>query len=92
MKPSEIDRGTMSALADAHVKRFENLIESAKAGSKNIRVEECEMYVRIWRGIQTKARSADFDFNLLAKEEQAEVRDAVTSGSYDELLEPRGTN
>jgi len=75
----DLNRSQIVALAKAHITRFEGMIAS---GSQNVRVGECNHYLRIWQEVERKG-----DIRELTDEEQNEVDDAIYSGDYDELLE-----
>lgn len=90
MKPEDLTPRQLSALADAHVRRFKNLIESARSGMRGVRVGECEHYVEVWTAVQRAAISAmvrRVDRADLPDDGRDEVQDAIDCGDYDELLE-----
>lgn len=62
-------------LADHHVRHFERL-----EGQRNVREDERQHYLRLWRGIQGKG-GVD-----LAPFEQTEVTEAIMSGEFDDSL------
>lgn len=67
-------------LTEAHIGHFRALIRRGYDGDKSVRMGECLRYVILWRSIQTKA------YKGLTDREIGEIRDALTSGDYDELL------
>lgn len=96
--PKDVTPDQLVEIAEEHMNRFRGLIKAAEEGREGIRVGECEMYLRIWMSIDQKARekgknkSKDPAFDWLSLEEQNEVTDAVTSGDYDDILEPKTVN
>jgi hypothetical protein len=72
------------ALANAHVKRFEQMLAAYATGRATfIRPDECEMYLHLWRSVRAKA---EHGVPNLTTDERIEVLDALADGSYDDLL------
>lgn len=79
MKIADIPANKIVVLAEKHINRYSNMIES---GNSNVRVRECEQYLEIWESIKKKqGMYAD-----LIQVEKNEVMDATYSGEYDKLL------
>jgi hypothetical protein len=85
MKISDIPNEKMLELAGSHVSHFQNLIRRGQG----IRIDECEMYLDIWRSVELKVNRALRDgraLDNLSVEESGEIQDAINCGDYDELL------
>ncbi len=70
-------------VAEKHIRLYENRIlikETDSPGAKNINLEECKRYLRIWLSIKSKGGQ-----NLTA-EEVDELEDAYNSGEYDDIF------
>jgi len=79
MTADDLNRSQIVGLAKMHIARFYRMIES---GSLNVRVDECEHYLRIWKEVEKKG-----DIRELTEEERNEVEGAISSGDYDAFLE-----
>jgi hypothetical protein len=69
-------------LAEKHIERFEKMIAS---GSRAVNVSECQRYLEIWRGVQTKVLRWAWRDQFTA-EEKGEIEDALDSGEWDDVL------
>jgi hypothetical protein len=67
-------------LAAAHIVHYRSLIRS---GSPNVRLDECGAYLRIWQQVIDE-KGVWANLNQYARRE---IRDAIDSGEYDDLLE-----
>ncbi len=74
------------ALADAHVHMYERRIHQAKSGFAGIRVDECERLLALWKSVQGKLAEGNWRLRLTAPEIN-EIRDALISGDYDDMLD-----
>ena len=77
------------ALAEDHVEQFQKKIDAHREGFRGIRPEECKRYLEIWRGILLLATPERWDSASLAANEKDEIRDAISSGDYDGLINSR---
>lgn len=75
----------MRALADAHIRMYENRVRKAKQGFKGIRLDECERFLGIWKSIGSKLGQGNWRLRL-TRPEVNEIRDALASGDYDVTL------
>jgi len=48
--------------------------------------EECEMYLRVWRGVRNKAAANRLLYELTSEENKA-IEEALLSGEFDDVLE-----
>jgi len=76
----------IEALAIDHMRHFRNLIKRAQAGEKGIREDECMKYLKCWRSIYAKVRRYKNPKNDFIRREEFEIRDAIDSDDYDDLL------
>lgn len=81
-----ITQPQLLALAIAHIHRFTNLIAGSK-WSKDVRVDECQRYLAIWRGTYKKASRPEYVKTVLSRDERNEIVDALECGDYDALME-----
>jgi len=77
----EISKGTIAKIAEAHKRRFENLLAS---GGHNVRVGECKHYLAVWAVVAAHNR----DGVPLEDEGRNELVEALYSGDYDKMLTP----
>ena len=69
--------GQTAKIADEHIDHFKRLI---RKGATGVRVAECKEYLKVWESIRLKGGKD------LTKQEQAELRDAISSGDCDHIL------
>jgi hypothetical protein len=67
-------------LACVHIAHYRSLISN---GAANVRLDECCAYLRIWQQVMDKKGI----WTMLDKEARSEIRAAIDSGEYDDLLE-----
>lgn len=70
-------------VAEKHVQMYERRIrikETDAPGARNINLEDCKKYLRIWKSIVEKGGQN------LTPEEITEVSDAYDSGEYDDIF------
>jgi hypothetical protein len=79
----QLSAAQVMALAVAHVRRYEFRVN---ASSHRANHGEYDKYLAIWRGILVKVKRSPQWRLLLSKEEKREIREAVESGGFDELL------
>lgn len=70
-----VDPQEIARLANIHVIRYTRRLEAAKNGATNVRPEECEEYLSIWKSIQAKGK-----YELLNSQERLELQEAIESG------------
>jgi hypothetical protein len=85
MNPSSLTSAQLIALAQSHIRRYDNLIAAANSGHPGIRVDECVEYLRIWTDTLSSAQEGRV-FDSMSGLSKWEVRDAIESGEYDEML------
>lgn len=89
-------------LANAHVRRFANLIQRHDEGQRGIRIDECLHYRFIWSALADKVNNAIVKRPIsgpapaeltradcpieLDEEERQEVGDAIDCGDYDSIV------
>lgn len=66
-------------MAQQHVNIYEKRVEAGKKGHPNVRLDECEKLLALWKSVVAKGGKE------LNKEEQGEVVDAVFSGEYEDV-------
>jgi hypothetical protein len=76
----------VKALADEHIGMYEARLFKAKNGAKNIRVDECQSYLGIWRSIAAKVTQESWRLRL-TKQEVNEIRDAIAVDDFQPTLE-----
>ncbi len=83
---SSINDAQIEALAIAHVRRFRNMLSRAQQGVRGIREDECRKYLTCWRSIFGKVKEFKDPKRKFIRREEFEIRDAIESGDYDDLL------
>ncbi len=80
LDPKKLTPAQLNTLADKHIERFTDMINSR---NRHVNVQECRAYLVIWHSIKLKLAAGHTD---LSPEERREIREAVESGDYDDLL------
>lgn len=65
-------------LADEHIRHYRRLISKSGMG---VRAAECKTLLHLWENVKEKGGQN------LSPQQMDELRDAVTSGDYDDILE-----
>lgn len=82
-----VDEETIEKLSLRHIGRFAGRIRAGNQGHANIRVDECRMYMKIWKSIKRKGT-----WEKLDKEERMELLDAVHDDEIKYPLRVMRTN
>lgn len=76
----------VKALAEGHIRMYENRIRRANQGFGGIRVGECTQLLDLWRSVYRKLALRDWRLSL-TRFEVAEIKDALASGDFDKVLD-----
>ncbi len=79
----------VKALADSHTGLYESRLRHANDGTQGVRVEECQRLLAIWRRIAIKVQQGNWRLRLETSEIN-EIKDALASGDYDDMLRACG--
>lgn len=80
-----LSKETHIKIADAHIRRFENLLSS---GGPNVRPGECQHYLSIWKPGRELLDKENFDPEDFSEDYLQELGEALCCGDYDEMLTP----
>lgn len=84
-KFEKLNERQVKALADDHCGMYESRLRHASQGAKNIRVDECQMLLGLWRSIAAKLTQGNWRLRL-TRAEINEIKEALDEGGYDDML------